>query len=333
VIVATWLILARPSGHPVLRPSPAPTPTGVLTTGGVSIRVPSAWHVIPEVEVQGLRFIDRPGQGSQAIQPILELSNFDPNSQGPRCPEAVAPIPSNGVMLYLEAVVGFQAGISPSAWPLGMDTTPTVPLASDACRDGRTVTWIAAGTVYQATTSIGPQASASDRSALAAAFRSMTFGGIKETGGNLTPTFTIGSVRFQGAKGPVSVYRDPTGSLCIKAAYQGAGSILCDLVPQPGRALYVGTASFIQQDSQGDFSLFLAGATEARVGSLRVSLGTGGWVSARLVTPPSQLDFPFRVFYVEAKLPFQMLNRPLPIVALDQHGQEIGRASYTLRGG
>jgi len=46
-----------------------------------------------------------------------------------------------------------------------------------------------------------------------------------------------------------------------------------------------------------------------------------------------ELLFPFRLFYTEKRTGFQSLARHLPVVALDDHGRELGRTSYLVKGG
>jgi hypothetical protein len=98
--------------------------------------------------------------------------------------------------------------------------------------------------------------------------------------------------------------------------------------------VHLAYAHWLHLDSAGPgFGVFVTGAISPRVASVSVSLGAGRWVDATILTPPSELEFPFRLFYMEKRTGFQSLNRWLPIVALDGHGREIGRTSYLIHGG
>jgi hypothetical protein len=194
------------------------------------------------------------------------------------------------------------------------------------------VSWFAAGTVYQATASVGPTASAADRAALGTAFGSMMFQGA-QIGGNLTPTVRIDRIHAQGGSGNLRAYRGPTGRLCVTVST--AGDISCDLVPRPGEAIHAGGAGALLLGTGPGVEIFVAGAVDDRVLSVRVNVGAGRWVRATIVTLPSQLEFPYRLFYVAADVAFPsfQFNNPYPVVARDAHGVVVGRSSYGVQGG
>jgi hypothetical protein len=151
-------------------------------------------------------------------------------------------------------------------------------------------------------------------------------------GESLTAVFTIAHVRVRGQVGDVGAYRGPAGNLCLRLPT--LGTISCDFAPRPGQAVRLAYANWLYPDSADfDIGVFLAGAVSPRVASVRVSLGAGRWVDATILSPPPEVGFPFRLFYMEKRTGFESLNRSLPVVALDGHGREIGRTSYLIQGG
>jgi hypothetical protein len=116
------------------------------------------------------------------------------------------------------------------------------------------------------------------------------------------------------------------GALCFELS--SGGSSFC-VAPQPGQAIQLAYVNWIWFDSGNrGFGILVIGAITRDVASVRVSLGAGRWATARIVSAPPELAFPLRLFYVEKRTGFDVLNRHLPIVALDDQGHEIGRTSY-----
>ena len=143
---------------------------------------------------------------------------------------------------------------------------------------------------------------------------------------SLTPVFTIAHVRVRGEVGDIAAYRGPEGDLCVQLTTEG--TISCDFLPRPGHPIRVAYANWLYLDSAGDLGVFLVGAISHRVSSVHVSLGAGGWVNATILKPPPDLQFPFRLFYIEERTGYQSLSRSLPVVARDARGREIGRNYY-----
>jgi hypothetical protein len=136
----------------------------------------------------------------------------------------------------------------------------------------------------------------------------------------------------RGQVADVGAYRGPAGTLCLELATEG--TISCDFALGPLQIIQLANARWLYLDSAGyGFGIFLAGAISPRVASVRVSLGAGRWVDATILTPPPQLEFPFRLFYMEQRTGIESLNRSLPLVPLNGRGREIGRTSYLVQGG
>jgi hypothetical protein len=134
----------------------------------------------------------------------------------------------------------------------------------------------------------------------------------------------------RGRASVIQAWPGPSGTLCV----QLEGDITCAFLLAPGQAVHVSYANWFWLDSAGSsFGVFVTGAISSHVASVRVSLGAGRWVNATILTLPPELGFPFRLYYMEKRTGFQSLARHLPVVALDGHGQEVGRTSYLVQGG
>jgi len=150
--------------------------------------------------------------------------------------------------------------------------------------------------------------------------------------GSISPSAvrTIAHVRVRGRASIFQAWPGPSGTLCV----QLEGGITCDFLLGPGQAVQVSFARWFYPDSTGyNFAMFVTGAISSEVASVRVSFGAGRWVNATILTPPAELGFPSRLYYMEERTGFQSLNRSLPVVALDARGHEIGRTSYLVQGG
>ena len=156
--------------------------------------------------------------------------------------------------------------------------------------------------------------------------------GISPLGSSPTAILTIAHVRVGGQSADLGVYRGPADSLCVRLTTEG--ELSCDLFPRPGETVRLAYANWLYLDSACcGFGMFVVGSIRPPVASVRVSLGAGRWVDAAILTPPSELEFPFRLFYMEKRTGFQSLNRRLSVIALDAQGQEIGRTTYLVQGG
>ncbi len=145
-----------------------------------------------------------------------------------------------------------------------------------------------------------------------------------------TAVLTIAHVRVRGRASVIQAWPGPSNTLCV----QLEGDITCAFLLAPGHAVQVSYANWLYLDPAGfSFGMFVIGAISSEVASVRVSLGAGRWVNATILTPPPELGFPLRLYYMEERTGFQSLNRDLPVVALDDHGQEIGRTSYLVQCG
>jgi hypothetical protein len=153
-----------------------------------------------------------------------------------------------------------------------------------------------------------------------------------------TPVFTIAHIRESGHRGPIEVYGGaPAGSVCVALPDEGAFS--CDFLPTPGQAVHLAYAQWLYLDSACPsgpgcgFGMFVIGSISPQVAFVRVALGAGRSVNATLLTLPLDLEFPYRLFYVEKRTGFQSLNHHLPVVALNAQGRKIGHTSYLVLGG
>ena len=144
--------------------------------------------------------------------------------------------------------------------------------------------------------------------------------------------FTIAHIRVNGRDGNLKAYRTETGSICVSLSTRG--NISCRLLPLRGQAVRLAYANWLYLNSACcDFAMFVAGSISPQVASVRVSVGAGRWVDATLLTPPPDLEFPFRLFYAEQRGSDGSLDRRLPVVAMNVQGRIVGRTSYFVQGG
>jgi hypothetical protein len=131
----------------------------------------------------------------------------------------------------------------------------------------------------------------------------------------------------------LNVYRVPSGNLCV--AFAREGPLSCEFLPRLGHGIIrLAYAHWLCRETTcRRFGIIVVGAIGPRVASVRVLLGAGRRVYATILVLPSELEVPFRLFYTEKWTRFESLNRRLAIVALDDHGRQIGRTPYLVQGG
>jgi hypothetical protein len=144
--------------------------------------------------------------------------------------------------------------------------------------------------------------------------------------------FTIAHFREDGEWADIDVYSQPSGNICVRLPSQGVLS--CDFTPGPDETIRLGYANWVFRDEPHTrLGVFVIGTIGPDVATVRVSTAKGRWVDATIVALPSEFLLPFRLFYMEKRTGFGILNRRRPIVALDERGREIGRTSYLVFGG
>ena len=148
----------------------------------------------------------------------------------------------------------------------------------------------------------------------------------------MVPPLRVARYREGGERVDVQAHRRFDGSLCIELPSESFVS--CDVLPVTGKAIRLTYASWIHLDTACcRFAIFLVGTVSADVHAVRVDLGSGRWVDARIVPLPAMLDPRSRVFLLDRPAGFESLNRRLPVTALDDGDREIGRTHYLVQGG
>jgi hypothetical protein len=146
------------------------------------------------------------------------------------------------------------------------------------------------------------------------------------------PPFRVAHYRDGGQPADVEVYRRFDGHLCVRLLSRSFVS--CDVIPAPGTAIRLIYADWVQLDQACcRFGIFLVGTVRPDVARVQVGLGSGRQVAATVVTLPSALDEPTRMFVVEQATGLRSLDNRLPVTALDDGDHELGRTSYLVEGG
>jgi hypothetical protein len=147
------------------------------------------------------------------------------------------------------------------------------------------------------------------------------------------PVFAVATIKVRGNDQLVNAYQEPGDRLCLELPTEGTP--YCDIAPGPGPLRLVHANWVYPGSACCGFAMFVIGTIGPTVDSVRVSLGAGRWVRAMIVGLPSSLRAGglIRLFYIDQPTGMQSLNHRLPIVALDDHGHEIGRTTYLVLGG
>jgi hypothetical protein len=146
------------------------------------------------------------------------------------------------------------------------------------------------------------------------------------------PPFRVAHYRDGGQPADVEVYRRFDGHLCVRLLSRSFVS--CDVIPAAGTAIRLAFADWVYLDQACcRFGIFLVGTVTSDVARVQVGLGSGRQVTATVVTLPSALEEPTRVFVVEQATGLRSLNHRLPVTALDDRDHELGRTSYLVEGG
>jgi hypothetical protein len=178
--------------------------TSTGTAGGVTITYPTDWYFEP---------LDAGPFGAGASLPsshsvyiplggnvsLFALSNYTPSEPFSLLPDAQACTPTAALLAVREEFgVAPGGGTGAEMWPVRL-TPPSIAPMPPGCASALVATWsIGRGDVtFHASAFFGPDVSRADRTALIAAFESMSFAPASEATGYPSPTISPGVVQAE----------------------------------------------------------------------------------------------------------------------------------------
>jgi hypothetical protein len=192
------------------RPVPADNaPTGPRTSvllPGVTISYPGEWTLLDLWPSGGVSAVcDDSGTADggcervapSAGEPILQLANHDLGLSADVCSKGRPLLPKDAAVLYVayDRRAVQASGLATSSWPVELGPGDDSPCSVREGGDNLAASWLGPdGTPYLAFGYLGPEAPATDRDALLAAFASMSFETARtEPSGFTHPAYVIAS--------------------------------------------------------------------------------------------------------------------------------------------